>query len=105
MARHLIHVGYPKTGSTFLQAWFERHPELRYSPGGLGGFHSVYEIARLSSRGAYKYYVTSCEELSTPHESAGGARWDSRYAEPVRLDRVKEKQAAVCSALRGSVLN
>ena len=100
MARHLIHVGYPKTGSTFLQAWFERHPELCYSPGGLGGFHSVYEIARPSSQGAYKYYVTSCEELSTPHEGAGDARWDFEYAEPVRMNRAKERQAAVCSALR-----
>ncbi|MCA1632274.1 MAG: hypothetical protein LC802_00810 [Acidobacteria bacterium] len=98
MAQHLIHVGYPKTGSTFLQAWFERHPELRYAPGGLGGFRNVYEVARPPER-AYKYYVTSFEGLSTPHESAGGVRLDFGGATPVREDPVKENQAAVCSVL------
>jgi hypothetical protein len=98
MAQHLIHVGYPKTGSTFLQAWFERHPELRYAPGGLGGFHNVYEVARPPDR-AYKYHVTSFEGLSTPHASAGGVRLDFGGAEPVREDRVKENQRAVCSVL------
>lgn len=99
MARHLIHIGYPKTGSTFLQAWFERHPELRYAPGGLGGFRDVYELARPPDR-AYKFYVTSFEGLSTPHESAGGVRLDFGGAEPAREDPVKENQAAVCARLR-----
>jgi Sulfotransferase domain len=99
MAQHLIHIGYPKAGSTFLQAWFERHPDLRYVPGGLGGFHNVYEIARPSER-AYKYYVTSFEGLSTPHESAGGLRLDFGGAETERVDLVKENQAAVCLALK-----
>jgi hypothetical protein len=99
MAQHLIHVGYPKAGSTFLQAWFERHPELCYKPGGLGGFHNVYELARPSDR-SYKYYVTSFEGLSTPHESAGGVRLDFGGAAPVREDPIKENQAGVCSVLR-----
>jgi hypothetical protein len=99
MARHLIHVGYPKAGSTFLQAWFERHPELRYAPGGLGGFRNVYEVARPSAE-AYRYYVTSFEGLATPHESAGDVRLDFGGAAPVREDRVKENQAAVCTVLK-----
>ena len=99
MAQHLIHIGYPKAGSTFLQAWFERHPELRYMPGGLGGFHDVYEMARPPGR-AYKYYVTSFEGLSTPHESAGGVRLDFGGAEPERQDPVKENQASVCAVLK-----
>jgi hypothetical protein len=99
MARHLIHIGYPKAGSTFLQAWFEKHPELCYKPGGLGGFHNVYEIARPSDR-SYKYYVTSFEGLSTPHESAGGVRLDFGGAAPVREDHVKENQAGVCAVLK-----
>jgi hypothetical protein len=64
MARHLIHVGYSKAGSTFLQAWFERHPELRFAPGGLGGFNDVDELSRPPGR-EYKYYVTSFEGLCT----------------------------------------
>lgn len=99
MAGHLLHVGYPKSGSTFLQAWFERHPELGYAHGGLGGFRDVYELARPPER-AYKFYVTSFEGLSTPHESAGRVRLDFGGAEPAREDRVKEDQAAVCARLR-----
>jgi len=34
MAKHLIHIGYPKAGRTFLQAWFQQHPELCYVPEG-----------------------------------------------------------------------
>jgi hypothetical protein len=99
MAQHLIHVGYPKTGSTFLQAWFERHPELRYAPGGLGGFNNVYEVARPSGL-TYKYYVTSFEGLSTPHASAGDVRLDFGGASPARYEPVKENQAAVCHVLK-----
>jgi hypothetical protein len=99
MAQHLLHIGYPKTGSTFLQAWFERHPEFRYAPGGLGGFNSVYEVAR-PSEGAYKFYVTSFEGLSTPHEAAGEVRLDFGGARAFRDERVKENQLAVCQLLK-----
>jgi|GEM_PF-5080405 len=44
MRGHLIHIGFPKSGSTFLQEWFRQHPQLFYAPGGLGGFYNVYEI-------------------------------------------------------------
>lgn len=100
MAQHLIHIGYPKAGSTFLQKWFERHPELRYKHGGLAGLHDVYEIARPSSA-VYKYFVTSFEGLSMPHEKAGGVRLDLGGAETERRDSVKENQAVVCALLKG----
>jgi hypothetical protein len=99
MSRHLLHVGYPKAGSTFLQAWFERHPELRYAPGGLGGFRNVYEVARPSAE-RFKYFVTSFEGLATPHESAGGMRLEFGGAAPMRPDPVKENQRAVCDVLK-----
>lgn len=99
MTRHLIHIGYPKSGSTFLQAWFERHPELCYKHGGLAGFHNVYELARPTDS-TYKFHVTSFEGLSTPHESAGRIRLDFGGAEPEREDRVKENQASVCAVLK-----
>ena len=98
MAQHLIHIGYPKAGSTFLQAWFERRPDIRYASGGLGGFNNVYEIGRPLDT-VYKYFVTSFEGLSTPHESAGGVRLDFGGAEPEREDPLKENQAGVCSLL------
>lgn len=99
MTQHLIHVGYAKAGSTFLQAWFERHPELRYAPGGLGGFSDVYEMARPTGR-AYKYYVTSYEGLSLPIVSAGGMHLDFAIARPTPDRGTKEKQAEVCATLK-----
>ncbi|MCA1612610.1 MAG: hypothetical protein LC795_03655 [Acidobacteria bacterium] len=99
MAQHLLHIGYPKTGSTFLQAWFECHPEFRYTHGGLGGFYNVYELAR-PSEGGYKFYVTSFEGLSTPHVAAGEVRLDFGGARAFRDERVKDNQRAACSLLK-----
>jgi hypothetical protein len=99
MARHLLHVGYSKAGSTFLQAWFERHPELRYAPGGLGGFKDADELSRPSGT-TYSYFVTSFEGFSMPIRSAGGVHLDFVTSRPVRETGVKEKQAAVCSVLK-----
>ena len=74
MPGHLIHIGFPKAGSTFLQKWFELHPQLFYSPGGLGGFYNVYDISRKACQNAndnFMYFVTSDESLSTPFFSTG----------------------------------
>jgi hypothetical protein len=100
MAQHLIHVGYAKAGSTFLQAWFKHHPELCYRHGGLGGFHNVYQLSRPSSHGAFKYYVTSDEALTSPHEEAGEVPLVFGYAEMICMERAKEKQETVCSTLK-----
>jgi len=99
MTHHLIHIGYPKTGSTFLQEWFERHPAFVYKPGGLGGFYNAYELAQLSNA-APEYYVTSFEGLSTPHKSAGGLRLEPSVAESMEEDHIKENQASVCALLQ-----
>lgn len=99
MARHLIHVGYPKAGSTFLQAWFELHPALHYLPGGVAGFRDVYGICR-SPEGGYRYHVTSCEGLAAPH---GKLRWlrEHRPGAPAREPgRIRERQGQVCTMLR-----
>ena len=100
MAQHLIHIGYPKAGSTFLQVWFERHPDLHYKPGALGGFHNVYEMAR-PLNASYKYYVTSCEALSTPSKYAGMIRLDFGGAEPEEQKApLRARQANVCALLK-----
>lgn len=99
MAGHLIHVGYAKAGSTFLQRWFALHPALAYAPGAIGGFRDVYEICHApETREAYR--VTSTEALSFPYRGAGAhgvLRSADEYTPP---DRIKEAQAAVCAALR-----
>src|SRR5688572_30091560 len=111
MTRHLLHIGYPKTGSTFLQEWFKRHPELCYVTGALGGFRDVYEIARPGQR-TYEYYVTSCEALSMANKSLGDFMLSfDKVRIPVRIDwmedwlkkkadRIKKDQAEACTALK-----
>jgi len=72
--RHLIHPGFAKAGSTFLQEWFSRHPQLRFSPHHLGGFRDVFDLAdaaRSQDPEHWRWYVTSNELLgsgaSVPH--------------------------------------
>src|SRR5688500_13238402 len=65
---HLIHIGYPKAGSTFLQNWFRANPQIGYASGGLGGFRSVGHIVKDGATGPrrVRYRATSEEGLSMP---------------------------------------
>lgn len=98
MPAHLIHIGFYKAGSTFLQHWFARHPQLRYEPGAIGGFHDVYQIAR-GAESDCKYYVTSAEELASPHPEAGMVPLSLARRKRVSLPPAQKRQAAVCAAL------
>lgn len=63
----LLHIGYPKAASSFLQRWFWEHPQLRYVHQGISGFHrsvELQEYARTPGPGTTAYYVTSDEDLS-----------------------------------------
>lgn len=73
MARHLVHIGYPKTGSMFLQRWFADHPEIAFQPGGIGGCSDVYDLVRQSAAPdpEVRCRVTSFEGLATPDLRAG----------------------------------
>jgi hypothetical protein len=88
---HLIHIGYPKTGSTFLQHWFQANPQLAYRIDGLAGFGSVAYIVRQAATGPRRvsYRVTSEEGLSMPR---------SHPWQPPSLD-LAEAQAEVCRIL------
>jgi hypothetical protein len=98
MTRHLLHIGYPKAGSTFLQRWFEAHPQLAYTEGGIAGFRDVYAIDRdgAQQRDAPLYRVTSSEALSAPRPDSGQALVD--YASTRELS-VADAQRQVCSTL------
>ena len=99
MTGHLIHIGYAKAGSTFLQNWFAQHPQLAYARGGIAGLHDVYSMVReaASQRGGRPLYrVTSSEELATPHTSAGQTAVD--YGE-MRRHSMASAQTQVCESL------
>lgn len=70
--KHLIHIGYPKACSTYLQAWFKAHPQLLIDDTGIAGFHSALDlnISKPAITGILpSYYVTSKEAYSIPFPS------------------------------------
>jgi hypothetical protein len=78
--RHLIHIGYAKAGSSFLQAWFTSHPEIAYVEGGIAGYATVWEVARQAAepRHRIRYRVTSAEALARPTRYAGQVGYRGR---------------------------
>lgn len=99
--RHLLHVGYPKAGSTFLQQWFSGHPQLAHHYGAIAGFRDMHAIAREGTLDHhYRYRVTSNEELVAPRPDAGSAAVDYEHPrEGVTLAVAQERVCAMLAAL------
>lgn len=97
MIGHLIHIGFAKTASTLLQRWFVEHPQLGFSPMGIGGFHDVLDIANAAASGqtGIRYRVTSSEALSAPIPRNGTAWIDYASRGPSHAER----QAEACRLL------
>jgi hypothetical protein len=69
MPGHLIHIGFPKSGSTALAAWFASHPQLDFAPNGIGGYYHAFDIASAAAdppADAPLWQVTSAESFSVP---------------------------------------
>jgi hypothetical protein len=98
MTRHLIHIGYPKTGSTFLQHWFAAHPQIAYVHGGIAGFRSIYAMIAEAAAGQPDplWRVTSHEALASPFPDAGKRSID--LAQPGE-GTPAERQARACALL------
>jgi len=62
----LIHIGYPRAGSKFLQQWFQQHPAFHYEFGKIGGFSHVHEICKYAQKAQtlFEYHVISCEDFA-----------------------------------------
>jgi len=99
MSGHLIHVGYPKTGTNFLRRWFREHPHLAYVEGGIAGYGGVYEIAReaVAPRRDVLYRVTSSESLTAPHRDTGKDHYD--HGDPIDPAVGQENACALLAAL------
>jgi hypothetical protein len=98
MTPHLIHIGFPKTGSTFLQRWFAAHPQIQYREGGIAGFRDVYEMVRRAADPDQDAgcRVTSAEGLATPHAFFG---LDAIDHAAIRGDQMPAAQTAACEML------
>lgn len=44
--RLLLHVGFQKAGSSWLEAWLSRHSQVRFSAATFGGMHSPMDLCR-----------------------------------------------------------
>lgn len=99
MTRHLLHVGYPKTGSTFLQRWFDAHPQLAHRSGALAGYPQTHDLAREgATRRQPAYRVTSDEAFTAPGPQNGCRTID--YTAPRQVG-IADAQLQVCSTLAG----
>ena len=67
MANVLLHVGFSKAGSTFLQNWFKNHPEIYFQPKHIAqGFYNAWQLADdlQQSEKVYENFVLTCEDLT-----------------------------------------
>ena len=73
MTSHLIHVGFPKTGTNFLGAWFDAHPQIAFARRGIAGCRSAHDLVRAAAIDdpRIRCRATLHEALATPHEQAG----------------------------------
>lgn len=73
---HLIHIGFPKCASTYLQAWFAAHPQIAYRPGGLAGMYTIYDVIAemLENPNNIRCAVTSAEQITAPIDPADYGR-------------------------------
>jgi hypothetical protein len=106
MQRHLVHVGFPKAGSTTLQAWFASRPELVFAHEAIAGVTSADEIVRhvaAAPDDAPRWVVTSAERLIAPAvEGAGIPYGAGEHEGPHVLPReaIAPRRERVCARLR-----
>lgn len=98
---HLIHIGYPKTGSSLLRRWMAAHPQLQYADRGIAGFHNILEAAALSAapRDGVLYHVTSSEVLALPHIFAGRRHVDYERVKTTSMAKAQARACAMLAAL------
>ncbi len=111
MGSVLIHIGYPKAGSTYLQNWFTQHPAMFYNPIGVTGFFNTHDISRYAEKQEklHECFVLSSEHLSLWKGEADvvGLRNTKMYDLKAYLNRVSETlhrlypQAKVLIVTRG----
>src|SRR5208283_376024 len=67
MSQTLLHIGFAKSGSTYLQQWFEKHPAMYFQPKYVaGGFYHAWEFAKYAQNTGHApaNFVMSCDDIS-----------------------------------------
>ncbi len=94
MAGHLIHIGYPRAGSSTLQDWFERHPQLVYQANQLGGYDALWRLAEQPDMASdsLRWHVSSSESIAAPPPRT--------VRDMGSFEAHRERRARVCETLR-----
>jgi len=96
MSQTLIHIGYPKAGSTFLQKWFFTHPNIGFKHNALAGFDNIKEMCEFTCENEpsyLKYFAVSSEMLSV------WFKLDGVGINPMLFD-IKQYQRKICLLLK-----
>ncbi len=96
MSKTLIHIGYPKAGSTFLQNWFSAHPNIGFKHNALAGFDNIKEMCEFTCKNEpsyLKYFAISSEMLSV------WFKLDGVGINPMLFD-IKQYQKKICLLLK-----
>jgi hypothetical protein len=93
--KKLLHIGYPKAGSTFLKHWFAHHPQVAFNPHGLGGLRSPKAVP------TGREWLVTCDEtltltlgnditqIPTPQETKNRQAQIARYVhEHIQVDAI-----------------
>ena len=67
MAELLLHIGFPKAGSTYMQQWLEQHPDIYFQPKrNAQGFYNAWELAKYVQKSdkTTDKYAMSCEDFT-----------------------------------------
>ncbi|MEA3002712.1 MAG: hypothetical protein QOH81_1500 [Sphingomonadales bacterium] len=98
---HLIHIGFAKTGSTFLRRWLSTHPQIAYAEGGIAGFRDLFDVARQGARGSASTLcrATSLEVLTTPHPTVGSGSTDFNTLRKLSLQEPRRQACSLVAEL------
>lgn len=101
---HILHIGYPKAASTFLQQWFQKHPQITYQHHAIAGLTQSHDICKQAAATtqstdknafAKKIFVTSHEKFSV----WSGANATNLDALTQKYDPLKIYQQNICNTL------
>lgn len=91
MSQILLHVGFPKAGSTFLGNWFHRHPDIIFKDFTITGFRNTRELMNFSVENTAadnKIFVVRDMRFSSPEP-----------ADCINLDNIEVFQKRIAKTL------
>lgn len=103
MPRHILHVGYPKAGATFLKSWSLAHPQVHFAHGGIGGFTSIEEVHQRQDEipPDVRCYVTSSEQLVAVRDESAVAVHDIDQAAHAIVRQQEQTCRTLSTLFRG----